>query len=712
MALASYTLGAGRWATFGLALPEGAATDAVQVGAFNTQTDVKNVWSDGSIRFAVVTVESPTAGTHDLEEDTNSVSTFTPTYPAVTVEFDTGADTYTATLPSFSAVNAWLNGALVRENRFVVTAMNGMTPHPLLQVVFDVRVYSDGKYRVDICGQNTKDISASDSVAYDLTINVDASPVFTKAGVTHWAFCRWRKTFYSTAFTPATVSPDFEPFYRARALQRFLPEINDHTYVTSGSDYELFGFAGIQPAMPAPGGRSDIGAYPWWEAQYLVHKTTNLLTQTLEAGNHSGSWSMHITESDGTSLITLENYPEFWFDGRATVGHPDGPVAARAMDGSLKGVRPDPAIPDNQHIPSVSFVPYMITGDRYYADQMKFWASWSQLATYPGDSVSNGVDFGRQQSMGLLAQNGNRGFAWPLRELADVSAYLPDDDADKAYFTECLNNNLAWLENYAVTTDGGPSELIFVERSNDTDDPGYSIATLWQSSYLGYAIDRAIGHGFGPDGTSMRDRIIRSQVKFLTSQAEGFPQLYGCPYYPRLGTFNEDDEIVLFETMGDIWDNNYDPDFTDNPNPQQPIIGFYGPEAYMLLTIGVRESIDGADDALAFLLAYADGGGTTVLDDIAERGGFGITFDEDDLPPEEEGPDSTLTLGSGTLDLTGFSTVFVFASPATGLVEFNAASGEYEIQPFSLGVSDLEGQTSKKWKLFGFHVKPRKEEKA
>src|SRR5262245_11091385 len=47
------------WATFGQALPRGAATSGVRVGTFTTQTDVKNRWPDGSIRFAVVTVFVP-----------------------------------------------------------------------------------------------------------------------------------------------------------------------------------------------------------------------------------------------------------------------------------------------------------------------------------------------------------------------------------------------------------------------------------------------------------------------------------------------------------------------------------------------------------------------------------------------------------------------------------------------------------------------------
>src|ERR687890_2633072 len=51
--IARYTATRG-WATFGLALPQGQAKTAVQVGTLPTQTDVKVRWPDGSIRFAVV----------------------------------------------------------------------------------------------------------------------------------------------------------------------------------------------------------------------------------------------------------------------------------------------------------------------------------------------------------------------------------------------------------------------------------------------------------------------------------------------------------------------------------------------------------------------------------------------------------------------------------------------------------------------------------
>src|SRR6478609_9425769 len=54
------------WATFGEAVPQGAALSGLQVGTLPTQTDIKSRWPDGSIRFAVVTVNAPASATYPI----------------------------------------------------------------------------------------------------------------------------------------------------------------------------------------------------------------------------------------------------------------------------------------------------------------------------------------------------------------------------------------------------------------------------------------------------------------------------------------------------------------------------------------------------------------------------------------------------------------------------------------------------------------------
>src|SRR4026209_2654076 len=87
------------WATFGQAVPQGAAPIALQVGSFPTQTDVKTQWPDNSIRFAVVTVHATPAGTCPITPAGVSSGSFAPALPLASVSLAIGGVTYTAALP-------------------------------------------------------------------------------------------------------------------------------------------------------------------------------------------------------------------------------------------------------------------------------------------------------------------------------------------------------------------------------------------------------------------------------------------------------------------------------------------------------------------------------------------------------------------------------------------------------------------------------------
>jgi len=94
------------WATFGQALPQGAATGGLTVGPFATQTDVKNTWPDGSIRFAIVTVRAATAGTFSLTAAAPSGGALVPALPGASVALTIDGVPYTATLSGSPADQA------------------------------------------------------------------------------------------------------------------------------------------------------------------------------------------------------------------------------------------------------------------------------------------------------------------------------------------------------------------------------------------------------------------------------------------------------------------------------------------------------------------------------------------------------------------------------------------------------------------------------
>jgi len=69
------------WATFGQAVPPGGSTTSLKIGSLTTQTDVKSRWPDGSIKFAVVTANVPSAGSYAITAAPAPAGTLTPALP-------------------------------------------------------------------------------------------------------------------------------------------------------------------------------------------------------------------------------------------------------------------------------------------------------------------------------------------------------------------------------------------------------------------------------------------------------------------------------------------------------------------------------------------------------------------------------------------------------------------------------------------------------
>ena len=149
------------WSTFGLVLPRGAASGALKVGTLATQTDVKNTWPDGSIRFAIVTANIPSNQTYAITQTALATGSTPQAWPVVSVQFTIAGTTWTATLPR-SGTDLWLSGPLVNEARSSIAPTAGGVPHPLLRVLFDVRSYAGGGTRVDVTAQTTLNVVGAD----------------------------------------------------------------------------------------------------------------------------------------------------------------------------------------------------------------------------------------------------------------------------------------------------------------------------------------------------------------------------------------------------------------------------------------------------------------------------------------------------------------------------------------------------------------------
>ncbi|MDR3269118.1 MAG: hypothetical protein LBT83_08645, partial [Tannerella sp.] len=362
-ALAQYAFTSTGWATFGIVLPEGKATDGLAVGTLPTQTDVKNRWADGSIRYAILTVKVTDAGIYDIREAAASAGSFTPVVPDARLELNIEGAPYISTVTaSTQATDVWLDGPLVKEYRVRDIPKNGGTEHPFLSNIWDVRIYSDGTARVDATVENVRDVAIADGVVYGVDILLNSQNVFHRdaavpganplttdgcnstsvnnglvignyvrltsgalagevaivggVGDTFGSYplcfsaaqenatwervmyhpyaTRWRRTFAVNGFTEAAVVPDFAPFIAAGAVPAYMPTVNSPFRTFDRGQWkrsDILNYGYMAAYMPTTGGREDIGTYPDWTAQYIVHKTASQREYMLLNGDLAGSWS-------------------------------------------------------------------------------------------------------------------------------------------------------------------------------------------------------------------------------------------------------------------------------------------------------------------------------------------------------------------------------------------------------------------------------------
>lgn len=709
--LGSFQLGAG-WTTMGYSAQQGAilASEYPVLGALNTQTDIKNTWPDGSLRFAVVSAFVSAPGTYAVSKGANATgSPFTPTWPTASVAFNIGGTTYTATLPTFNSSDPWLDGPLVREHRVVVVPQTaGAVQHPLLQVVFDIRAYSDGTSRVDITTQNTRNSASMDQITYDLTITVNGSAVFTKSAYTHYSLTKWRKTFATGGLTESAIVPDFEPYIQAHALQRYLSGTSNQTYntdPTTNSNYDIGKWGSMNPINSAPGGHAEIGPMPNWAGQYMANKGTTQRSAILRNADLAGSWSHFLMDTDGVSLIKMSTRPNFYFNAGADSSYdrPLLPTAANPGEGntSYRGAVNIAFAGyhlDQEHIPGVIYPAYILTGDRYYVDTMKAWANNMVLMMWPSSGHSeDGIVTDRTHptagygTLGyiFLRGDGSRGFAWTFREVVSAAVVCPDADADKSYLTALVSHNLAWLAYYQNLSDKtGVFNLPSWEGGNAS---GFVRVSTWQLDYAAWSIDWAGWQGFDLGNpasntpAAVRNRILNGHCAMFTNGANGFDPTFGCPGYPRTGYRDASNVPHLYTTIADFWNANqtsgygWQPAFYPNGTPA--MVGYYGPEAFLTASIANREGLSNGAGAYNYLSTYRDPSGFTVVEDAkSNRAGFAIDFTTTSsgtpssqslsFPPNT--PNNTWVVPSGT-----FFTGQTVLTGAAASASFTVPSGTF-----------------------------------
>jgi hypothetical protein len=526
------------------------------------QVDIKATHPDGSARHVVVSgvlsslAAQQTAKMTLLKASPAAARTATPADLLATGLTATTAVTvdgvrYTASLAdAFAATKPmqWLSGGIADE-WFVNAPLKDAkgNPHPRLTARFGVRWYPglNKQARIEFIVENDKTWVSASNHTYDVDLQVAGKSVYSKTGLTHYNHARWHQyTWWDAAHAPdINVQLNASTLINSRAVPNYdvtlVPtegNITDLTKLISAANTGPMTVGPVTPYMPMTGGRSDIGSMPSWSAIWLLTMDKRARDVMMAAADGSGSWSIHMRDEQTDYPIRTDNAKNALISTHGNLSS-SGPlpvprcVTSVACNGSS-------FVADTAHEPALDYLPYLVTGDYYYLEELQFWAAYNPLETAPGYN-GNGKGLLRWQQM--------RGQAWSLRTLGEAAYITPDNHPLKGYFTTQVEANLDWYNQTYVI--GNPNNLGAYDGSGEG---AFKVegTSPWQDDFLTWSFGRLNELGF-----TNALPILKWKSKYPVGRmtAPGFCWIMASSYGLRLF----DDNGKVFNSFADMYNTNF-----------------------------------------------------------------------------------------------------------------------------------------------------------
>jgi len=489
------------------------------------QVDKKATHADGSLRHAVISAKLPGINIGGIE----SISLFqTDTALAgagITVD-ELLATTFDATVTltinglvySISARDllmntnpvSWLNGSLVSEwlvNGPIKTSLG--VNHPHLTARFAIRAFEGlNRVRVSVTIENSHVLVPNpDRFIYDLSVNIqNQGEVLAQSRVPHYRQSRWQRVFWWGSDPQVHIIHDKNYFESTRAIPTYdasvsVPDFRMSEWLSLfNQNSDLMEFGLIDPYMPGGGARDrgDIAPLPGWTATWLLSQDSRAKTYMLGTDAQAGTFNVHFRdEKTGYPIRTTDH--SSW---QAYVGDDSGGYYPPGLSNGF----PSYATAEPSHEPDIAYVPYLITGDYFYLEEMQFWASWNIMYS----SFRGGAS-------GYVVWDQVRGQAWSLRSIAHAAYATPDAHPLKTYYLSILDNNRQLLNNRWINTQSsefrwpaiGVNPLGYITNEEWL---GYTnIMASWMDDFMTWSVGHITALGFS-EWNTFRDYKVRFPV--------------------------------------------------------------------------------------------------------------------------------------------------------------------------------------------------------
>jgi hypothetical protein len=533
------------------------------------QLDVKASHPDGSVRHAVVSTILPrlAAGkalglalvkTAKKAQDGGKPGGAPDTVVSIVVDGERYTASSAALLKEQKA-QVWLQGPVVTELQVAAPLKNAKgAEHPHLAARFAIRSYAGTRNaRVDVVVENDWAYEPDPhNISYDVAITAGGKPVFEKRGLLHYHHARWRTLAWTGEEPAMHLRHDGAYLIDSRALPNYDRSVvvRDSTLAGLASSWtgpktEPMGVGLAAPNMPGPGGRVDIGLLPGWAADYLLSMDARARMVTLGTADLAGSWSMHYRDKRTGLPVSLLDYPYMTLLGRT--GDTRNPKTGKheAFPACRKDMCASPYKPDISHQPDLAYLPYLVTGDHYYLEELQFWAMYDVFSSNPGY---------RKDAQGLLAPEQVRGQAWGLRTLGRAAYITPDGHPLKRPLNTILDNNLAWY-NATYSDNAQANKLGVIVNGYAVIYKDKTAVAPWQDDFFTASVGHVAELGFED-----AERLLKWKARFPIGRmvGDGVCWMAGANY---TWTVKPGPSAPLFDSIGEAYAATVGPDIAALP---------------------------------------------------------------------------------------------------------------------------------------------------
>ena len=348
-------------------------------------------------------------------------------------------------------VTTWLSGPLVKEWHVVSPLKSAdNTSHPHLTARFYIRAYSESAWiRTSVVIENNWTyVDNPKNIPYNITISTDNQIIYQQTDFVHYHHARWRKQFWQNVETsmicenqPVHLSHNVKYLMKSKAIPNFNPElignIPESQLLKTYNDW-------LKKNAPMSAGliaNWTYGADMWpilkYTGQYLMSMDSRIKAVTIGNAELAGSFPLHYRDVNTQLPLSIDDYPYCTTRVNDHINPETGQSEAPSKCTDSENCD-SPHLVDPERKPSYTFIPYLVTGDYYFLEELHFWANFCMIHDLPS---------AREQSKGII-KGDNADMAFSIRTLGQAAYITPEDHPLKSYF---MNKLLANINYYHET---------------------------------------------------------------------------------------------------------------------------------------------------------------------------------------------------------------------------------------------------------------------